>query len=92
MDPEFKNQVLGTLQKTGAFAGSQIFDSKHAEAFNQMPAFEDIKNIVFIAFNAGIKDVDSFIAIFLLIGTFASAFLIRKKRKSDSEKIVMSKN
>ncbi|WP_040952819.1 MFS transporter [Gorillibacterium massiliense] len=84
MDSEFKNQMLNAFHKAGAFAGSQIFDSKQAEAFKQMPAFEDMKNIVFNAFTAGIKDVDLFIAIFLLIGSFASAVLISKKRKSES--------
>lgn len=79
IDPEFKNQLLALFHKAGAFAGSQIFNSKQAEAFRQMPAFEDIKNVVFNAFNVGIKEVNLLIAIFLLIGAFASAFLIRKK-------------
>ncbi|WP_268964104.1 MFS transporter [Paenibacillus sinensis] len=83
MDPEFKKQMLDVFHKAGAFAGSQIFDSKQAEGFIQMPAFENIKNIVYSAFNAGIQDVDLFIAIFLLIGSFASALLINKKRKPE---------
>ena len=80
MDSEFKNQLLDVFHKTGAFAGSQIFESKQAEAFKQLPAFEDIKNIAFNAFNAGIKDVDLVVAIFLLIGSLASALFIRKRR------------
>lgn len=83
MDSEFKNQMLDVFHKAGAFAGPQIFDSKQAEVFKQMPAFADIKNIVFNAFNAGMKDVDLFIAVFLLIGSFASALLVNKKRKPE---------
>ncbi|GLX69765.1 MFS transporter [Paenibacillus glycanilyticus] len=81
-DPELKNQMLELFHKAGAFAGSQMFDSKQAEAFKQMPAFDDFKRIVFNAFNAGIQDVDLLIAILLLIGALASALLIRKKRDS----------
>ncbi|RAV01292.1 MFS transporter [Paenibacillus sp. YN15] len=81
LDPAFQNQMLDVFHKAGAFAGSQIFDSKQAEAFKQMPAFEESKKIVFSAFNAGMKDVDLFISIFLLIGSFASALLINRKRK-----------
>lgn len=80
IDPELKNQMLDVFHKAGAFAGSQIFDSKQAEAFKQMPAYEDVKNIVFSAFNAGMKDVSLLIAIFLLIGAVAGAVLIKKKR------------
>ncbi|WP_019910340.1 MFS transporter [Paenibacillus sp. HW567] len=83
IDSAFKNQMLDIFHKTGAFAGSQIFDSKQAEWFKQMPAFEDIKNIVFSAFSTGMKDVNLFIAIFLLIGSLASAFLINKKRRTE---------
>ncbi|MBW4085081.1 hypothetical protein [Paenibacillus sp. S150] len=83
MDSEFKNQMLDVFHKTGAFAGPQIFDCKQAEVFKPMPAFEDIKNIVFSAFNAGMKDVSLFVAILLLIGSFASAFLINRKRKPE---------
>ncbi|MFD4705993.1 MFS transporter [Gottfriedia sp. NPDC058432] len=81
IDSGFKHQMLEVFHKSGAFAGSLIFESKQAEVFKQMPAYEHIKNIVFSAFNAGIKDVDLFIAIFLLIGSLASALLIREKSK-----------
>lgn len=82
MDSSFKDQMLDVFHKAGAFAGSQIFDSKQAEAFRSLPDFGDMKSIVFSAFNAGMKDVDLFIAILLLIGAFSSAIFIRNKRKS----------
>jgi len=82
MDFEFKNQMLDLFHKAGAFAGSQIFDSKQAEAFTQMPAFEEMKIMVYHAFNAGMKEVALLIAIFLLVGAFGSALLIRKKREA----------
>ncbi|MNI82320.1 hypothetical protein D3C73_1390170 [compost metagenome] len=81
MDSDFKNNMLDVFHQAGAFAGPQVFDSKQAEAFKQLPAFEDVKNIVFNAFTAGMKDVDWFIAIFLLIGALASAVLVRQKHK-----------
>lgn len=89
---EFKNQMLDVFHKTGAFAGSQIFESKQAEVFKQMPAFGDIKNIVFSAFNTGMKDVDLFIAILLLIGSFASAVLIKKRKPSNQTAVIHMDN
>ncbi|ACT03171.1 MFS transporter [Paenibacillus sp. JDR-2] len=81
IDLDSKNQMLDVFHEAGAFAGSHIFDSKQAETFKQVPAFDDIKNMVFTAFNDGIKEVDLLISIFLLIGVLASVFLIRNKRE-----------
>ncbi|PEL13358.1 MFS transporter [Bacillus sp. AFS017336] len=80
INTEFKSQMLNVFHHAGAFAGSLIFDSKQAEVFKQMPAFENIKHIVYSAFNAGIKDVNLSIAILLLIGSLAAALLIKEKR------------
>jgi MFS family permease len=82
IDPTFKHEMLDVFHQAGAFAGSQIFDSKQAEAFQQNPAFEEVKNMVSSAFNAGMKDVDMIIAIFLLAGALASVVMIRRKREA----------
>ncbi|QFF99906.1 MFS transporter [Psychrobacillus glaciei] len=81
---EFGNQMLDVFHKAGAFAGSQIFDSKQAETFKAMPAFNEMKKLVFNAFNSGMQDVTLMIGIFLLIGTFASAILIKNKKNTQN--------
>jgi len=81
---EFKNQMLDVFHKAGAFAGSQIFDSKQAETFKAMPAFDEMKTLVFNAFNSGMQNVTLLIGIFLLLGTFASAILIKNKKNTQN--------
>lgn len=78
IDVESKNKLLERLQEAGAFAGSHLFDRGQAGAFQALPAFQDAKPIVFHAFNAGMKEASLLMAVFLLIGTAASAVLIRK--------------
>ncbi|BBI33858.1 MFS transporter [Cohnella abietis] len=82
---EFRNQMLDVFHKAGAFGGSQLFDSKQVEVFKDVPAFDEMKTIVFNAFNAGMQNVTLLIGIFLLIGTFASAILIKNKKKTQNE-------
>lgn len=45
---------------------------------------------MFTAFNAGIKDVDLLVSIFLLVGALASSLLINKKKQFLSLKRVNS--
>ncbi|WNS44718.1 MFS transporter [Paenibacillus sp. MMS20-IR301] len=90
ISPEFKNQLLDVFHQAGAFAGSQIFESKQAAAFKAMPGFADMKNIVYSAFNAGMKEVSLFIAVFLVIGAVASAAMIstsKPKKKREGTKL-----
>lgn len=81
---EFKNQMLDVFHKAGAFGGSQVFDSKQAEAFKAMPAFDEMKSLVFNAFNSGMQNVTLLIGIFLIIGTLASAILIKNKKNTQN--------
>ncbi|AQY50215.1 EmrB/QacA subfamily drug resistance transporter [Listeria weihenstephanensis FSL R9-0317] len=77
-----KTQLVEILHKAGPFAGQQIFDSKQAEAYQQLPIFDQIKNIVFQAFNEGMNHANILIAVLLGIGALASLLLIRDKQKA----------
>lgn len=74
---QYGHQLLHLFKKAGAYAGNQIFDSKQALVFNQLPIFGDVKHVVYTAFKVGMQDTLMTIAILMIIGAAASAILIR---------------
>lgn len=77
---EIKNQLTSLLHKAGPFAGQQIFENAQAKAYNQLPIFTQVKELVFSAYNQGMKEANLMIAFLLLIGALASVLLIRDKK------------
>ncbi|MCH4169793.1 MAG: MFS transporter [Lactobacillus sp.] len=77
-----KTQLLSLLHQAGPFAGQQIFQSKQVLAYQKLPLFGQIKNIVFKAFGEGMQHASVMIAIFLGVGALASLILIRDKPKA----------
>ncbi|OJG46248.1 EmrB/QacA subfamily drug resistance transporter [Enterococcus hermanniensis] len=78
---DIKNQLTGLLHKAGPFAGQQIFESAQAKAYSQIPIFSQVKEMVFGAYNQGMKHANLMIASLLLVGVLASLFLIRDKKE-----------
>lgn len=75
-----KEQLTALLHKAGPFAGRQLFENTQAKAYSQLPIFDQVKEMVFTAYNHGMKNANFLIAILLLIGAISSLVLIRDKQ------------
>ncbi|HAT54910.1 MAG TPA: MFS transporter, partial [Lactobacillus sp.] len=74
-----KLQLTTLLHHAGPFAGQQIFDSKQARMYQQLPLFQQLHQNVFNAFDHGMKNALVLIAVLLVIGAISAIVLIRDR-------------
>ncbi|WP_024526206.1 MFS transporter [Levilactobacillus brevis] len=77
-----KAPLTTMLHKAGPFAGQQIFTDHRVAAYRELPVFNEIKHLVYQAFNAGMHQGDLMIAIFLGIGGVVALLLIKDPRSA----------